>query len=54
MKSRSEMIEELIENELEVNYSDPTYIREVLLTGLKGYESFTDAEIQTYWDEIQY
>ncbi len=53
MKTRQEMINEIIENETEVNFSDPTYIREILLTGFGGYDNMSDSEIQGEWDDLQ-
>lgn len=53
MKTREEMIDELVEHELEVNYTDPSYIRAVLREGLTGYDALTDSEVEALWKAIQ-
>lgn len=52
--TREEMIKELIEHEIEVNYSDKTFIREVLLSGLTGYNDMTDEQIKEEYEQIDY
>jgi hypothetical protein len=47
------MIIDCINHELEVNFTDRSYICEVLYHGLKGYDNMTDAEIKEYWDSFQ-
>lgn len=47
------MIDELVEHELEVNYTDPSYIRAVLREGLTGYDALTDSEVEALWKAIQ-
>ena len=48
--NREEMIEEIIERQLEVNYSDRSYVREKLYTGIKGYINMTDEELKQEYD----
>lgn len=53
MKTRQEMISEIIAHEIEVNFSDSTYIEDVLLTGMKGLNDMTDEEIFENWESFQ-
>ena len=50
--SRQEMIDTLIKHEMEVNYSDLSYVREVLMTGLRGFNDYTDDELKAACDEV--
>lgn len=53
MLTREQMIAECIEHEIEVNFCDRTYVREVLMTGMKGYDRMTDSEVLEYWESFQ-
>lgn len=50
--TKQDMITQLIEHELEVNFSDRTYIVEVLYSGLTGYDEMTEEEIKTHYDMV--
>lgn len=51
--TRQQMIDEIVEHELEINFSDRSYVRELIMTGFKGLDSKTDDEIKQEWEEIQ-
>ncbi len=49
---KDQMISQLVELELEVNYSDRSFIREVLCSGIKGYDNLTDQELINEYEQI--
>jgi hypothetical protein len=51
--TREVMIAELIERDIEVNFSDTSYIREVLWVGFPGYNDLSIEQIQQEYDELQ-
>lgn len=50
--SREEMIDAPIEYELEVNYSDKSFIREILCCGIRGYGNMSDQELKDEYQEV--
>ena len=51
--SRQDMINELISHEIEVNLSDPSMCKEMLLSGWVGYDNMSLTEITSEWEAIQ-
>lgn len=51
--TRREMIKALVEHEIEVNFSNMSFIRDVIHTGYVGYDMLTDEEIKSEYDYIQ-
>ena len=50
--TRQQMINAIIDHEIEVNYSDESFLREMLVCGWRGIEQWTDKEIEDRYDYI--
>jgi len=52
MMSRSQMVRELIENDIECNLTSITFIYKLMQEGFKGYSNMTDAELKEAYDKM--
>lgn len=50
-KTREDVINELIEQEMDVNFSDLSYVREALEGGWVGYGNMDNEELADCWNQ---